>query len=134
VEEEGSTLVDRLMARGEPIATATVAYAELYAGITRKHRQGQLASAPYALACRQIEEEWQAYVLVELQTDILILAREVIRRHALRGFDAIHLASALSVRMALNEETTFLAADERLLRSASSEGLKTLNVEKALNP
>ena len=63
------------------------------------------------------------------QDEILVAARDLIRRHPLRGFDAIHLASALSLRAALGEEITFAAADERLLRAARAEHLRPLNVE-----
>ncbi len=48
------------------------------------------------------------------------------------GFDAVHLASALSLKKALGEEITFTAADERLLRAAKAERLDALNVETEL--
>jgi predicted nucleic acid-binding protein len=75
------------------------------------------------------ERDWQAYIRVDLQDEILVLARDLIQRHTLRGFDAIHLASALSLKTALSEDVTFAAADERLLRAAKAERLRPLNVE-----
>ena len=68
---------------------------------------------------------------MELQEHILLLARDLIQRHPLRGFDAVHLASAVSLRSALGEEITFAAADERLLRAAKEENLSAINVETA---
>jgi predicted nucleic acid-binding protein len=62
-------------------------------------------------------------------SDILLLARDLIRRHALRGVDAIHLASALSLRESLTETVRFFAADERLLRAAEAERLAPVDVE-----
>jgi hypothetical protein len=56
----------------------------------------------------------------------------LIQRHPLRGFDAVHLASALRLKTALGGEITFAAADGRLLKAAEAENLKLLNVEKAL--
>ena len=50
-------------------------------------------------------------------------------RHPLRGFDAIHLASALMLKRALGEEVIFAAADVRLLQAAGAERLQALNVE-----
>jgi len=131
IAEQGSLLVRRLVTREGPIATAKVAYAEAYSGLTRKHREGNLSVGQYAQACRQFEREWPAYVRVELQDEILHLARDLIRRHPLRGFDAIHLASALTLKQALREDITFAAADDRLLRAASAEHLQALNVETA---
>jgi predicted nucleic acid-binding protein len=134
VAEKGSPLVQTLVKRKGPIATAKIAYAEVYAGLTRKLREGHLSDVQYALACRQFEADWQAYVRVELHDNTLFLARDLIRRHPLRGFDAVHLASAISLKNALGEEITFAAADERLLRAAEAEDLKSLHVEIARTP
>jgi hypothetical protein len=68
---------------------------------------------------------------VELEDQILFLARYLIQRHPLRGFDAVHLASAVGLKSALNEDIVFAAADERLLRAAEAEKLEALNVETA---
>ena len=84
------------------------------------------------MACRQFETDWQAYLRVELEDNILLLARDLIQRRPLRGFDAIHLASALRLKIVLGEEITFAAADGRLLKAAEAENLKPLNVETAL--
>lgn len=131
VAEKGSPLVQTLVKRKGPIATAKIAYAEVYAGLTRKLREGHLSEAQYALACRQFEADWQAYIRVDLHDDILFLARDLIRRHPLRGYDAVHLASALSLKVALDEEMTFVAADECLLRAAKAEQFGILNPETA---
>ncbi len=128
VAEKGSPLVQRLIEAG-PVATAKIAYAEVYAGLKRKHREGRISLSQYALACRQFERDWQAYIRVDLQDGILHLARDLIQAHPLRGFDAVHLASALSLKKALGEEVTFAAADDRLLKAAKAEALGALNVE-----
>ncbi len=131
VVEKGSPLVGAIVTRKGPVATAKIAYAEVYAGLTRKRQDGHLSESRYALACRQFERDWKAYVRVDLWDEILLLARDLIQRHPLRGFDAIHLASALSLKGALGEDITFAAADERLFQAAEAEGLQVLNVEKA---
>jgi uncharacterized protein len=117
--------------RAGTVATAKIAYAEIFAGLTRKLREGNLAKAQYALACRQFDRDWHAYIRVELGDDLLLLARDLIQRHPLRGFDAVHLASALTLKTSLGEEITFAAADGRLLKAVEAEDLKPLNVETA---
>ena len=133
VAEKGSPLIQRIIQAGS-VATAKIAYAEVYAGLKRKHREGHISTSQYALACRQFERDWQAYVRVDLQNGILHLARDLIQSHPLRGFDAVHLASALSLKKALGEEITFTAADERLLKAAKAERLEALNVETDQTP
>ena len=66
---------------------------------------------------------------MELGDDILLLARDLIQRRPLRGFDAVHLASALRLKLALGETITFAAADDRLLKAAEAESLEPLNVQ-----
>lgn len=129
VVEAGSEAVQALVARGEPSATAKIAYAEAYAALTRRYREGDLSTRAYARVCRQFERDWQGYLRVELHDEILLSARKLIRRHPLRGFDAIHLASALALKDSLGEEVMFVAADEQLLKAARAERLRALNPE-----
>jgi predicted nucleic acid-binding protein len=131
VNEKGSSVVQSLLQRPGGVATAKIAYAETFAGFARKLREGNIPKPLHALACRQFERDWPAYLRIELQDDILFLARDLIQRHPLRSFDAVHLASALSLKSALGEEITFAAADGRLLRAARNENLTALNVETA---
>jgi predicted nucleic acid-binding protein len=131
LNEKGSPLVQSLVTEKGPVATAKIAYAEIFAGLARKLREGNLSKTLHALACRQFERDWQSYLRVELQDDILYLARDLVQRHPLRGFDAVHLASALNLKTALGAEVTFAAADGRLLRAAGAEKLEPLNVETA---
>lgn len=131
VAEAGSETVNDLVGKAPPIVTAKIAFAEVHAGLKRKHREGFLSGRDYALSVRQFEDDWESYIRVDLRDEILRLARDLIRQHPLRGFDAIHLSSALTVKRAVGEDLTFGAADVRLLRAAQSEGLTSLNVETA---
>ncbi len=71
----------------------------------------------------------ETYIRLDLD-DVLMLARDLIRRHPLRGFDAIHLASASALRTMLAEDFAFAAADTRLLEAARAERFRALNVER----
>ncbi len=129
VSEAGSADVQSLLTTGEPAACATIGYAELYSGLTRRHREGVLSQLQYRQACRYVEQDWMALIKVELGAEILSTAWAMIQRHGLRAFDAIHLASALGLQAAVNEPVTFVAADQRLLRAAAGERLTTINPE-----
>lgn len=131
VVERGSTALRRLLDRDPEIATATVAYPEAYAGLTRRYRERGLSQRQYASACAQFAKDWPAYVRVELHGDVLDAAREVIQRHGLRGFDGVHLASAVVLQRGLGEPVTVVAADDRLLRAASAERMATIDIEAA---
>jgi len=131
VAEKGSSLVRVIIERHGPIAISKVAYAEVYSGLSRKKREGLLSEAQYLMARRQFETEWPAYIRVDLSDEILLLACDLIERHLLRGFDAIHLATALELKKALGQQIAFAGADERQLQAAALESLIALNVESA---
>ncbi|GIV05843.1 MAG: hypothetical protein KatS3mg016_1418 [Fimbriimonadales bacterium] len=61
-------------------------------------------------------------------------SNELARRHFLRAYDAVHLASALTVHSVLASlegyALVFVSADQRLLQCAQQEGL---SVENPLN-
>ena len=129
VEEPGSAAVERLLRTGAPTASATIAYAETYSGLVRRHRDGDVSAAAFAHACEQFELDWSGYLKIHLNEDVLGMARTVSKRHALRGFDGIHLASALALQAGWGETVLVAGADQRLLRAATAEGLATLNVQ-----
>ncbi len=128
VEEPGSQQVSTLVSETGVVATAKVAFVEVHAGLARRRRAGDLSVAAYGRTCRQFEEQWRRYVRLDLRDDILVQARELVKRHPLRTLDAIHLASALALRAALGQEVPFVAADGRLVQAAASERFRAVNV------
>jgi predicted nucleic acid-binding protein len=128
--EKGTPLVQKLLSSDQKSATATIAYAEVYGALSRKNREKQLTATQYHLTCRQFEEDWNNYVRVELRENVLRTARRLIQKYPLRGFDTIHLASALTLKSDLGEQMVFIAADDRLLSAAKSESLPIINPEK----
>ncbi len=129
VAEKGSDRVREIVSAGEPAATSKIGYAEVHVALARRRREGGLSTRQYTTACRNFEANWQTYVKVDLQDEVLLLARDLIKRRPLRGFDAIHLASALTLGRELGEPMTFIAADARLLDAAEAEKLRVLNPE-----
>jgi predicted nucleic acid-binding protein len=129
VAEKGSQRVEEMLTTGEPAATSKIGYAEVHAALARRRREGGLSTNGYALACRSFEEDWKTYVRVDLRDEVLQLARDLIKRRPLRGFDAIHLASALTLGRELGEPMRFVAADARLLDAAKAERLRVMNPE-----
>jgi len=128
--EVGTDTAQQFLLRGGVAATATITYAEMYSGFARKMREGGLSRKHYDDVCGAFESYWSACLQVELTKGILTRARDLMQRHPLRAFDAIHLASALNLKQDLGESLTIIAADERLLQAAEAEHIDTVNVER----
>lgn len=126
VREEGTSLVRRLMEEADHTFTSKIAYAEALAAFARRYREGDLSRDRYRKVVRSFERDWQGFAQVEVSDEILWGTRDVIRRHPLRGADAIHLSSALWVFRALRKPLQFISSDGRLLEAARIERLNTL--------
>lgn len=121
-EEDGRELVRRAVEESERIATSTVAYAEARAGFARKQREGIFTVDELRRAISDLDEDWPTYARLNVYDPVVYLAGRLAERHALRGYDSVHLASAvrLSARF---EDLRFLAFDDRLNDAARSADL-----------
>ena len=121
VEEAGSSDVRELIAGATVVATSVVAYAETRAALSRLRRTGDLTPAQFSAAKRKFETQWPAVLSLEVTAAISREAGDFAERYALRGFDALHLASFAEVaRRAGPDETRFSSCDERLNHASRS--------------
>jgi len=123
VAEEGSGSVAEQVKAADVVATSRIAYVEAKAGIARKHREGEFAQEDYARLLKSFEVDWESYFVIEMTADVARLGGELVQRHPLRGFDGIHLASALLLKRKTKMNVAFSCFDERLAQAAQVEGL-----------
>ena len=126
IEEAGSQEVKAMAKRARIVSSSRVAYVEARAGIARKHREGELSKEEYAQLIKDLKQDWDNYFIVEVSESVAKLGGELTGKHPLRGFDAIHLASALLLRNRTRLEVSFSCFDERLKAAAEAEGLTVL--------
>ncbi len=123
VEEDGSDDVAKWVAAARFVATSRVAYPEARAALARRRREGGLTAGALRGAVRDLDRDLGRYVVVELDTAIAASAGDLAERRALRGFDALHLASALSLEAYFRPTPAFVAFDRKLTLAAAAEGL-----------
>lgn len=68
-------------------------------------------------------EDWNRFVVLEVTDQVVKHAGDLAAQRTLRGFDALHLASALNLRDRLATPVTFLAFDPKLTLAAKREAL-----------
>lgn len=127
VEENETEVVEKAVEEADSVATSVVAYAEARAGLARKRREGALNEDGHQGAIVALEEDWGAYQTVPVTNNLSRAAGDLAESHALRGFDAIHLASALLIHAAASDQddeapdgntTRFLSFDRTLMAAA----------------
>lgn len=101
---------------------------EMFSVLARRQREKFISELDTEAARNEvllhIEKE---YLSVRLESDVLIQARELVGKHALRTLDAIQLSCALKATNVLGEAMVFVSADKNLLVAAAAEGFATDN-------
>lgn len=126
VREAGSAQVRTWLARASAVATSVVAYAETRSAFARLHREGLAGDKRHLDRIAGLNADWESFVRIDLTASVLRLAGETAETYAVRGFDAIHLASALWLRDQMDVPFAFAAFDQRLLDGAARAGLSVL--------
>lgn len=123
VREKGTVKVRRLLASDVP-TTSRLSSVEIASALVRRSREGAISDEQLERALVALEGDLSGMLVVELTAAIVTRAQTLLRRHALRAGDAIHLASCLHLQEELQDETSFTAFDDRLVAAARREGLK----------
>jgi len=115
VEEEGSEFAAALWDGCDAVVSSRLAYPEVRAALAAAGRTHRLDPDARRQAEVAWEEFWTATRAVELTETITAHAGQLAGDHALRGPDAIHLASVLAIGPA---DTLFAVWDQRLRSDA----------------
>jgi predicted nucleic acid-binding protein len=126
VEEARSADVAAWTARAARVGTSAVAYAEARAALARRNRDGGLRDEALAGAVRDLDGDFSHAIAIPVTVELARRAGELAQAHALRGFDAIHLASAEALAALLAKPVVVAAFDDRLSAAARALGLATL--------
>lgn len=121
VEDGSIALAEALV--GASVWTSRASYVEARAAVARREREASATREACVAARSQLQADWPAYTIVELSPGLAETAAEFAETFALRGFDAIQLASAHLVKSNALEPVSFFAFDRRLNRAARLLGL-----------
>jgi uncharacterized protein len=108
------------------VATSLLAYAETLAAFRAMARTRALTRAQRDKAESRFLSDWSDFHRVRLEQRLLPDVRRILQRHALKGADAVHLASACIVArgcMTAELESLFACDDRALAAAAAAEGL-----------
>src|SRR5712691_8476910 len=123
VREAGTEKTRAQLDTASMVATSRVAYPEARAALARRQREAGITRAALARAVVALDRDLGRFVVVELSAKVAKRAGDLAERRALRGFDAIHLASALEVEELTGAAASFCCFDDRLREAASAERL-----------
>jgi uncharacterized protein len=122
IQENESPEVERLMIEASLVCTSVIAYAEARSAMARLCREGSLTAEEHSAAKVDLDRDWPHYLAVDVTPEVWRTAGDLAEKHALRGFDSLHLASFLHLsRVDLREPVQFSSFDGRLNSAAHDE-------------
>jgi len=108
----------------DAIAISVVGFAEFLSAANRKRREGNLTEETHQRAVELFDNDWPSLIRVDVTPELNPITARLLSAHPLRGFDAIHLASALLLTQRLQtREIRFSTYDQRQWLAASREQL-----------
>jgi predicted nucleic acid-binding protein len=137
--EIGSDVVDVVFdcSAGHSVATSPWGYVEAYSVLLRRLNAGVISAATFAGAVLTLQADViynPKLRLLNVSDGVIFSSIVMMRRHNLNATDAALLTMLLEYTVAAPADgpLVVVAADQRLLRAAAAEGLRTLNPETLL--
>lgn len=126
--EDGSELASELWRSAYPAASSILAYPEGRAALAAARRLNRLGEAEHRKALAAFEELSKELVTVGVDHELAVRAGAHAEELGLRGYDAVHLATALELG---DEEIVFVTWDRDLAQAAERAGLGVAGLRAA---
>jgi predicted nucleic acid-binding protein len=123
VAEPGSAEVEALVARAQAVGTGVISRAEVAAALAKAARAGIVTRESATKALQAFNADWEHMIRLQLGEPLVARAAALAWEHGLRGYDAVHLATALLWREMLGEPISVATYDRELWRGAQASGL-----------
>lgn len=118
VTEEGSDLAGALWETRHQAASSVLSYPEGRVALAAARRAGRLTAGAHTRSLEDFEATHDELLVLGVDAALARHAGELAEELGLRGYDAVHLASAL----ALGADTTLVTWDTALARAGAHVG------------
>lgn len=124
LEESGSDEAAVLWTRSTRLATSLLSYTEARAAIASARRGGRLSSGGALHARKSLDQRFLGMDYIDVTEATVRRAGDLADKHALRGFDAVHVASAAEI----GGGAILVTWDRDVALAAQREGLQVAGV------
>jgi predicted nucleic acid-binding protein len=129
VDEKGTPVVRSITQDARLVSTSAISYVEARAAFARRQREGCFSRAELDRIIRDLDRDWEGYVLVQVTDPVIRRAAALSEVRRLRAYDSIHLGSACMINDRLSDPLVFASWDVGLNRAAADEGLEVLELQ-----
>lgn len=124
IREQGSVWCEEVWADAAAPFTNAIAYVEVRAALAAAERAGRLKPSRSQSSRSRFETVWSEIGVVDCSTALIRHAGDVAEASALRGYDAVHLSSALALNAA--QPLYMLTWDNDLAEATFSAGISVI--------
>lgn len=122
IDEDGSERAELIWDSADVLASVALVVVEGRAALAAAHRGALLDARQHRRARQSFEALVGALSIVEVTEALIVDAADLAEAEALRGYDAVHLAAAVTVGA-----TVFTSADSELCAAAQRRRLHVAN-------
>jgi predicted nucleic acid-binding protein len=123
IAEKGSDLAWELWMSSNRTVSSILVYPEGRAALGMAHRSGRLDRGLYGRSLAAFERSYEELISIGIGEGLAKVAGDRASEFGLRGYDAVHLATALGLG---EEEVTLVTWDRDLADAAAVSGLAVL--------
>ncbi len=124
-DELGIRETRRAVEEADFLVTSLITHAEVRAAFARARRNGRFVNdGEYSHILEDFRSDWRHYAKVNISSSLIRMAGDLAEKHALRAYDAMHLASALVLREKVPDTIAFSTWDDNLGGAAAQEGFQ----------
>jgi uncharacterized protein len=124
IDEPGTATCRRLWVDADRRITSRLTYVEVAAALAMADRQERLSSAEHEEVWTGFTDIWPDLDVVEVTAELVASAADLTRSLALRGYDAMHCAAAVTID---DPELVSVSGDRRLLDAWRVMGMAVVN-------
>lgn len=122
VTESGTSSARELWDSADEVVTTRLLYVEAAAALARARRMDRITDRNHRAALHSLDDLWRDFRVTEIDETVIRRAAELADRHALRGYDAVHCASAERIADA---DLVVASGDKDLLAACTELALAT---------
>jgi len=132
ISEIGSETVKEIFDLSDVLATSSIAYVETISTFTRINNEKKMSNSDYRNIISNFKRDWEDLFILKIDNTIIKTAGQFIESYKIKGYDSLHLASAVLLGQRINKIVNFCCWDKKLNEAASKENLSIFKND--LNP
>jgi predicted nucleic acid-binding protein len=124
ISEIGSDKFEKILSRTDNIFVSAITEIETISTFKRLFTERAIDKHEYEMIVKDFETDFQFFSVVSIDSDIIKQALKMINQYQLKTLDSIQLGTLVYLK---NEINSFVACDEKLIKSALKEKIKVIN-------